>query len=159
MAYQHERDYFIAHMAADGLPLYVAQRLLRYASTLDRLAVAQCNGDWPADNGERSGIEYCPVCEAGFVRSVFRASTVRKAADFSAHHRKTARGALLVCPDCRTEELVRAALEPFPAFTPIFGGDPRGYVLKLNTPSRAQREDPQTGAISGEAVGVPTRGR
>lgn len=159
MTYQRDRDEFIAIAASEGLPLDVTTKLLRYASTLDRLAVAQCNGDYPY-NGDRdrpnayslpcaycsagndSGCKQCngsgklwhrdeeadkrhdkrytscPQCEASGVRkSAMRTSTER----------------VKVCPDCRTAELVKAALPD--GFTPIFSGDPRGCVLKLAVPS------------------------
>lgn len=156
MTYQHERDQFIAAVAQDGLPLHVAQKLLRYATTLDRLAVAQCNGDWPADNGERETRE-CPNCGSGFAPSSFRTSS--EYVQFMAARPGMRARFGKVCPDCRTAELVRAALADYPAFTPIFGGDPRGYVLKLNTPSQHETVDPTSGAVYGSALGVPTRGR
>lgn len=39
------------------------------------------------------------------------------------------------CPDCRTEDLVKAILAPY-GFTPEFQGDPRGCVLTIKTPER-----------------------
>ena len=47
MSYQRERDLFISLASKEGLDLHTIGKLLRYASTLQRLAVAQCNGDWP----------------------------------------------------------------------------------------------------------------
>ncbi len=52
MSYSKERDEFIARATGEGLSLDVVRKLLRYASTLQRLAVAQCNGDYPF-NGDR----------------------------------------------------------------------------------------------------------
>jgi hypothetical protein len=149
MSYTRDRDEFISRMSRDGMPLDVITKLLRYASTLQRLAVAQCNGDWPADNGERK-TKVCPNCEGLWAPVSF------------------ARG---VCPDCRTEALVRAALgvvktadgdtvavrtEGRPAWQPVFGGDPRGAVLRL-VPAGTSREDIDSGRERG--IYVPARER
>lgn len=58
MSRQSDREQFIATMIQEGFTLDLARKLMRYAATLDRLAVARCNGDWPADNGERK-VEAC----------------------------------------------------------------------------------------------------
>lgn len=70
MTYQHERDEFISLATQEGLGLDTCRKLLRYATTLHRLAEAQCNGDWPY-NGDRdrpSAIKVempCTWCGAG----------------------------------------------------------------------------------------------
>lgn len=108
-----DRENFIARMAKAGIRPDDSRKLLRYARTLHRLAEAQCNGDWPADNGERK-VKECPRCEGLWAPSSF------------------ARG---VCPDCRTEDLVRRVCAGYAnAIVPKFGGDPRGCVLKLRVP-------------------------
>src|SRR5262245_34156293 len=99
MNYQRERDEFLVIATQEGLSADVARKLMRYAQTLHRLAVAQCNGDWPADNGERK-VEWCPICEGGFVRSTFRKSS------FISVDGKPQR----ICPDCRAQELVKLTL-------------------------------------------------
>ena len=95
----------------------IARRLMREAQTLDRLAAAQCNGDWPADNGERPVI-FC-TCGSGFVPSVFK-------------------GKPRLCPDCRATARVQKMLPE--GFKAIFGGDPRGCVLKITVPSGATND-------------------
>lgn len=126
MTYFQEVGQFIAQGTKAGLDLPTITKLLRYATTLQRLAVAQCNGDYPADNGVRK-VVFCPRCEAGFLPSVF----------------KRANDGSKICPDCRTQELVKAVLPP--NVTPIFGGDPRGAVLKLATPLHPYSDDGQQG--------------
>lgn len=106
---QRERDQFIVAMTQHDVPLEVARKLLRYGTTLHRLAVAQCNGDWPADNGQRTVIP-CPQCEQRWVPFMVKKGR---------------------CPDCRTGELVRATLADYPHVTPEFQGDPRGAVLRF----------------------------
>lgn len=122
MSYQRDRDEFISIATQEGLSLDIALKLLRYATRLQRLAVAQCNGDWPADNGERK-VEYCPDCESGFVKSSF------------------VKG---ICPDCRAGQLVSELLAPTEA-KPILGGDPRGAVLKITVPSGRTNDWGRTG--------------
>src|SRR5688572_21096280 len=111
-SYQKERDEFIARMSAAGMRLDDAQTLLRYASTLQRLAVAQCNGDYPCDNGERKTIP-CPKCEGGYVPSAIKGST------------NLPRGTK-ACPDCRAAASVQLVLAGYPQWQAVFGGDPRG---------------------------------
>lgn len=137
MTYQRERDQFVAQATADGLDLPTIDRLLRHASTLQRLAVAQCNGDYPCDNGERKVI-FCPRCGSGFVRSAFR----------------TANDGSRVCVDCRTQELVTAVLPA--GVSAVFGGDPRGAVLVLATPAHPYDESGRNGA---RGLYVPARER
>ena len=132
MSRQSDRDSFIATMARENVPLHVAQRLLRYSATLHRLAEAACNGDWPADNGERK-VEPCSRCQAQWVRSSMvksRTHTVMVPDRLGVPRERPA----LICKDCRTEELVGALLQPY-GITPHFHGDPRGAVLRLEMPS------------------------
>lgn len=133
MSYQRERDQFIARAAQAGMPLSLCLTLLRYATTLQRLAVAECNGDWPADNGERK-TRVCPQCECGWAPSSF------------------ARG---LCPECRTKDLVSTALQGT-AWQPYFQGDPRGAVLQL-FPAGTAHDDMYCGRVSG--LYVPPRER
>ena len=133
MSYQYERDQFMVRcqLSAD-----TARALLRHATTLQRLAEAQCNGDWPADNGQRA-TEECPLCGSHWVPSQIQGGTAAKLAldrvlnpehseDAKREYRRNPRA----CPDCRTEARVHALLEgtQWQAWTQ---GDPRGYVLRL----------------------------
>lgn len=120
MSYQLERGKFIERMRAEGLPESVCLKILREANTIDRLAVAECNGDWPADNGERQVTE-CPECGSYYVPSTILTIPGSKP------KRKG-------CPSCRAAARVRRALQPY-GMEPIIGGDPRGCTLKLKVPS------------------------
>ena len=135
MSYSKERDTFIQLATREGLDLNTITKLLRYSTTLQRLAEAQCNGDWPY-NGDRDRPLYgdinnltpnevitqdrwnrrymeCPRCETPGVRK----SSMRH----SSEHKE------VVCPDCRTQELVRALLtpngDPLEVTCPRCGGD------------------------------------
>mgnify|MGYP001618311108 CR=1 FL=1 len=121
MATPREREDFIAATTRESIPLHVARALLRAAATLHRLAEANCNGDYPCDNGERK-VRPCTRCESLYAPAALSAKGV--------------------CPDCRTEDRVKALLAPF-NIVPDFQGDPRGYVLRLIIPS------------NGREIGVP----
>jgi hypothetical protein len=119
---RREREDFLIRMDREGVPLDVARKLLRYGATLQRLAEAQCNGDWPADNGTKERkVVPCTRCEALWVRSSMVADKTQPAVN---GYRP------LICKDCRTNDLVTVALAPY-GLKPFFGGDPRGAVLSI----------------------------
>lgn len=127
---QSERDGFIAASAKAGLSVWHARLLLRHGASLQRYAEAQCNGDWPYDNGERKVVP-CSRCEAGCVGYAQKIDRLAPPADPPKR----------ICPECRIQDRVRAICKELPV-TPDFQGDPRGYVLKLVTPD-------------GREIGVP----
>lgn len=142
MTSRRHREDFIVRLARAGIHPDDARKLLRYARTLHRLAEAQCNGDWPADNRGRL-VEPCAKCEGLWAPSVLLKGRQ--------------------CPDCRTEAHVRTLCaditrrlypgrwveeEELPPVAPEFSGDPRGCVLKLRIPG-----DP--GDYGDGLVGVP----
>jgi hypothetical protein len=129
-SYTRDRDEFIGIIIREGGTVTLARALMRAATTLQRLAEASCNGDWPADNGERK------VAPCGKCRSLWVPSTLKTKAK--------------LCPDCRTEERVKKLLfqancdrypgrdfrdESLPAWSASFNGDPRGAVLRVHVPS------------------------
>ena|SRR3990167_1742308 len=139
MSYRQEREQFIIQAAREGIDQHTIGKLLRYSTTLQRLAVAQCNGDWPY-NGDRdrpwrdNSTEHTPISSQAFgiVRAKHdarytvcpkcEASGVAKSAMRYAHmpvpgyapDEQRARGqegvVPKICPDCRTVELVNIAL-------------------------------------------------
>jgi len=82
------RDDFMYQAGKAGISEDTARRLLSLAATLQRLAEAQCNGDWPADNGERQVIP-CKECEG-----LWHPSAIK----------------LGLCPECRTQDRVKRLL-------------------------------------------------
>jgi hypothetical protein len=139
MSYQKDREEFIARFAATAtIPAHDAidraRQLLSKSTTLQRLAEAQCNGDWPYSNGtrERQTIT-CPRCESDVVASDIK------------------RG---VCSECRAQDRVTAILADTP-YKPYFQGDPRGAVLRL-MPILARPEDIESGRERG--LYVPAKG-
>ena len=177
MSYQRERDAFIAKASSEGLDLATITKLLRYASTLQRLAVAQCNGDWPY-NGDRDRplprneateqhdklYTVCPKCEAsGVAKSAMRKPAACEECTDQKESRRFCKHQ--ICPDCRTQELVTALLNLIDPgckcgtedkFKAVFGGDPRGAVLKLSTPNYPYDECGKNGA---RGLYVPARER
>ena len=107
-----EREKFIYDMAAEGLSREKVRDVLRNAKTIQRLSEAECNGDYPCDNGERE-VKFCAKCEAGYVPAVM------------------VKG---VCPNCRAEARIVKALAGT-GVEPVFQGDPRGACVKLRVPS------------------------
>lgn len=105
-----DRRDFMLRLARMDLSDWAIERFARWASRLDTLNVALCNGDWPCDNGERK-VEQCSRCEGGYVPS-----------QLSKHERE--------CPDCRTQDKVRM-LALAQGLTVEFSGDPRGMPFKL----------------------------
>lgn len=171
MSYQSDREEFIGRVAialADKASAYyaagVARRLMRHASTLQRLAVAQCNGDWPADNGERKTQE-CPLCGSNWAPSAITGGKLAREAHAASDgvlnaEYETAEKLIeyrnaKACPDCRTTAaLVAIVREELPMYQVIVNGDPRGYVVKL-APAQATREDIDCGRAP--TIGVPAR--
>lgn len=138
MKNQRWRDEFIYQATLAGLKVSDARALLSKAATLQRLSEAECNGDYPADGGsDRWQTAVCSRCEGLWSPSAIKSKG---------------------CPECRTEDAVRAILEPYRAKghgaeilesqgmiypVPIFRGDPRGCVLKIKT-------------AEGREIGVPS---
>ena len=110
-----QRNEVFAALGARGIRYETACKALRHGTTLQRLAEAQCNGDWPANNGERKVAE-CKRCQGMWVPSVLL------------------KGGL--CPDCRCEDNAKALAEANGAKADI-GGDPRGAVLAWVWPDGA----------------------
>lgn len=125
-----ERDEFMALLAKEmpetpsHLVVDFARKIMRQAKTHGRLAEAHCNGDWPADNGERK-TELCKGCECGWVPS-----TISK---------KTG-----LCKSCRIEVAIAKECEPF-SIKADFQGDPRGCTVKLVVPSGKTNDWGKTG--------------
>jgi hypothetical protein len=144
MSYTRERDEFIVAATKAGLDIETSRKLLRYATTLQRLAVAECNGDWPADNGERK-VDYCPKCQSGYVPASFRPVVVEEVpyADGKGVRRKRERR----CPSCYAESKVEQLLAKT-ELQPAFNGDPRGAVLRL-VPRGTSHEDANNGRVRG----------
>lgn len=164
MTYQTERENFLLAMQREGMAPDVARKILRYANTVQRCAAAECNGDWPYDNGERT-VKPCARCQSGCVPAALRSG---------------------LCPSCRAEDAITKLcgqscgncgrpssctwptgcgachwVDPIeqtrltrnaPVFVPHFQGDPRGCCVKIAVPSGKSDAWGEPAAIC-----VPTR--
>lgn len=169
MTYQQERDHFIAQFARTFPELphaaNLAGRFLRLSTTLHRLAEAQCNGDWPFDNGQRQ-VSPCPLCESGTAPSALTGGPLAMLA-LRDHHQPGCMTALhrpcscnvrktKVCPDCRTTAAAVQLSWKLPAYKVVTQGDPRGCVLWLY-PHDASNEDIDNGRARSRGIAVPGR--
>lgn len=115
-------------------PYAVAQmcdRLMGAARTHQRLAEAACNGDWPADNGQRDAID-CTRCEIRWARAAMRKDhTAPRIPDPSTGQFVWIP---LICPVCRIRERMENAISGT-ALGLRFSGDPRGCTVKVVSPS------------------------
>jgi len=144
---QRDRAAFLYEAGREGLPIEVARKLLRYGTTLHRLAEAQCNGDWPLDGpwnrlstGEhRFETDVCKRCEGSYdVRALVEDKA--RSRQLTANPMTGESGRWRVCPDCRTSDAVKALLAEvrppgLQRFVAKFQGDPRGAVLVIVAPS------------------------
>ena len=167
MSKQSEREAFLVAMSKEGVPLDVARLVLRHAATLQRLAEAQCNGDWPADNGERPtlvcacGSAWAPgaylkhgpyqvACwrsECGWegpATPLYRAAKEQLGTHTHEDRPTTQVRTMARCPDCRAADRIKALLAPYNV-VPDFSGDPRGAVVKLVVPSGRTDDWGETG--------------
>lgn len=144
-----QRGQVISQLGSMGVNYETACKLLRYGATLQRLAEAQCNGDWPADNGEGKCVE-CDNCQGLWVSSsMFHGHKCEGCHGARAQFDRTAisllgtttcpkcngTGKSRMCPDCRTMELATAAAQAA-GLTPSFQGDPRGGVFMVTKDGR-----------------------
>lgn len=131
---RHDRETFIDSLLKQ-VPTATrahALRLLRWGATYGRLAEAQCNGDWPADNGERETL-VCAHHESAWVREAFtrkrgyqakcyrcewrstefslRSSAMNAQNDHAEHPGSTSVVVNGECPDCRAERIIRETCE------------------------------------------------
>ncbi len=136
MSRQRDRVHLVAQLTRE-LPeasIYtvteLARKLLRAGATLQRLAEAQCNGDWPYDEGnyrtegKPEAYDTCPNCENRVRRvTLKRVAYLTEGKRGRTYYRPE-------CPECRARERVRVLLTPY-GLVPRFDGDPRGPVLRV----------------------------
>ena len=103
-----DREERLLDAVRHGMTNSQARDFVRLAIRHNRLAEAECNGDYPCDNGARPVLA-CSRCEAGYVPTHIR------------------RG---LCDSCRTEDAI-AALCKEVGVSVVFQGDPRGWTVKL----------------------------
>lgn len=112
-----ERERAIVGLVKLGIADWDIRGILRDARTLARLAEAQCNGDWPADNGDSRAVE-CQECGC-YWRNL--------------PNDGPGRASKRLCDDCRAAARINARIRPYaPQGIGVeLAGDPRGYVVKV----------------------------
>lgn len=139
MSYQQERDQFVARMAKEGLPLGVTERLLRAATTLNRLAELACS----SEAADRDRV-MCPA-------ALKKGPCLCDGTTGQAEHGTIPRIRL---QDWQAEQRV---IKSLPAgWSADFQGDPRGYVLRVIPPSYAERNAGRD-RFNLDTIGVPSR--
>jgi len=131
---RRDRETAIRNMDALGIRPDDQRRFLRLGATLQRLAEAQCNGDYPADNGQRHavacGMRHYHSRDQGLsVCNLVKVSEGCGSLWVPSSLRKT-RGYL--CPDCCVTEDARKLAASY-GLHAIINGDPRGAILRLAT--------------------------
>ncbi len=145
MSYQAERDQFIARMSREGLSYQAIIKLLRCATTINRLAEMACS----SEAADRDRIP-CPAEKSGDMDDCLCDGHIpHGSADFA--HQDIPRIRL---QDYQAEQ---RAIKAVPAgWTITTQGDPRGYTLRVIPPSYAERNKGKD-RFNLEAIGVPPR--
>ena len=107
------RDQFYSDMGREGITADTSRLFLRVAATMQRLAEAQCNGDFPAGKGSWRA---CKRCQRSWLYEGLRKDGV--------------------CIDCHNDDKARAlAGQYLPGWTIELRGTPiSGCVMTLFTP-------------------------
>jgi len=146
MSYQRERDEFIARMSREGLDVQTTRQLLRYATTLHRLAELACS----SEAADRDRVP-CPA-----VQPDRRVAGVRAAnpclCDFDHEHHRHTDIPRITLQDYHVEQRAKAVVPTGWAINTQ--GDPRGYVLRVIPPSYAERNTGRD-VHNLDAIGVP----
>lgn len=180
MSYTHERDQFVATITREGLPLHVADVLLRTATTLQRLAELACS----SEAADRDRIP-CPAATWKPIRFRGETRTDRTTpqkpygpclcddypvgSHAAGEHQTIPR---ITLQDYRAEQRAIKAIEAankdlarrpsgmvaegIGSWSVLTQGDPRGYVLRIIPPSYADRNADRD-VHNLESIGVPAR--
>jgi len=113
-----------------------ARRIMRLGATYGRLQEAQCNGSYPADDGQLGDeAAVCEQCESVWHRRAMKKVVyMREGRNGRAYRRPE-------CPDCRTQAAIERLCEGV-GVRAIMQGDPRGHTVNL--------------VLGTSEVGVPT---
>jgi len=144
MSYNREREEFIANVTRHGLPFHVAQALLRYATTINRLAELACS----SEAADRDRIP-CPAAAVD-LRGRPRKPSGPCICDGSGDdHQDIPRIRL---QDWRTEQRAIASVPD--GWQVLTSGDPRGYTLHIVPPSYAEQNKGRD-RFNLDSIGVP----
>ena len=131
MSRQQEREEFIAKITAEGVSVHDARELMRHAATLHRMAELQGASEAAArDRGKCPGDRKDGGCLCRDYGAFTEPSSVSYAPERMGHGEIPR----VNVQEERIERRVRALCAPY-GVKPVFQGDPRGAVLKLQVPS------------------------
>ena len=119
-----DREEFVSIMTQEGIPLHVAQQLMRYSATLQRIAELECS----SEAADRDRVP-CP--------KKYQSQGGCLCRNYGAYDALTAtHGSIprIAVQEANTQGRVLALCNPY-SLVPVFSGDPRGAVLKLKVPS------------------------
>jgi hypothetical protein len=177
MSYQHERDQFVSAMTREGLPLHVAEALLRAATGFNRRAELACS----SEAADRDHV-HCPagargkgpcLCDAPPLGEHEQMTRITRQ-DWQAEQRLIrllTADAPIICAVCSEESgahgssmygfVHKQGPVEYGAFVPLSwarhtAGDPRGYTLSVIPPSEATRNQGKD-QHNRETIGVPSR--
>lgn len=164
MSYQIARRDFIRQFNATypDRVADIAVDFLRYATTLHRLAVAVCNGDYPADDGLRKTTA-CPKCERHWARDSMAACqpldtpALRNSMNETRTLPLDKRYKPIFCKDCIVSHKAEN-LATVHGLIAITDGDPRGCALELY-PAGTDRKDIESGRARHLGLFVPHSSR
>lgn len=145
MSYQRDREQFIARMTAEGLSYDATEKLLRCATTIQRLAELACS----SEAADRDRIA-CPA--KGRPLSDPQAERYPCLCDRTNEGHETI--ARIQLQDFRTEQRAMRAVPQ--GWRVLSEGDPRGYTLKVIPPSYAERNQ-RRDRFNLDSIGVPAR--
>lgn len=157
MSYQRERDQFVATMTREGLPLWIAERLLREATGFQRRAELACN----SEAADRDRVK-CPraIAERRYATKPIAVATkqfARYPCLCNYYEGKHADIPRITLQDWRAELRLRALLaSDAPGWELQTAGDPRGYTLRVIPPSYAARNAGRD-VHNLDSIGVPAR--
>lgn len=149
MSYQRDRDTFIATVTREGLPLWVAERLLREATGFQRRAELACS----SEAADRDRVP-CPAMPNN------KRPCLCDASPFDAQRGEHQTIPRITLQDWRAERRCTKLLEPGTiqqvGWQVLTAGDPRGYTLRVIPPSYASRNSGKS-RDNWESIGVPAR--
>lgn len=160
-SYQQDRDQFIARMTREGLQLDVILKLLRCATTIQRLAELSCSSEAadrdrvPCPAATQVVKQYGSATDRPMQTRILRRKPTGPCLCDVSHvgdqHEMIPR---IKIQDWNAEQRAKHAVPP--EWQVITEGDPRGYTLRVIPPSYAERNAGKD-RFNLEAIGVPAR--
>jgi hypothetical protein len=163
MSYQKERDQFVARMAAEGLPLWATEQLLRAATGIQRRAELACS----SEAADRDRVP-CPALRNTTTHQIIN-QKFPCLCDYDHEAKQHGDVTRIALQDWRAEERLRKMFKEINSprmqaaeytdgdlWQLETQGDPRGYCLRVIPPSYADRNRDRD-RLNRDTIGVPAR--